>query len=175
MEKWKDVIGYEGIYQISNSGRLKSMRRKVKGRRGVLSEKIMAPCFNGHYYHYTLCKNDTIKILLAHRLVGLHFVPNPEKKPCINHLDGDKLNNNDWNLEWSTIGENTRHAINVLGLVLGGEKHHAAKLTERKVLKILSLANSGCTQNELATKFGVSNKNIGYIIRRKTWKHLKVA
>jgi hypothetical protein len=175
MEEWKDIVGYEEFYQVSNLGNVRSIDRRVPGRRGLLRGAHLTPCFNGNYYHLKLSKCNVCTMWMIHRLVAIHFVANPENKPCVNHLDGNKLNNAANNLEWTTIAENTRHAIDVLGIALGGEKHYAAKLTDQKVLEIIRLAAEGYNQNELSKMFGVSNKNIGYIIRRKTWKHLKVA
>jgi len=172
-EVWKDIQGYEGYYQISNLGRCKSLAKTVRGRRGALAERILKPQFNGHYYHLRLSKDSICMMHLLHRLIATAFIPNPKNLPVVNHLDGDKLNNKVSNLEWTTIGDNTRHAINELGIVLGGEKHHAAKLTEKKVKKIIELANTGLSHSKIAKMFSVSRPNISYIARGATWKHVK--
>lgn len=100
MEIWKDIAGYEGLYQVSNLGR-------VKSRNGILH-----PNTNTYgYKHITLSKNNIQKTAIIHKLVADAFIPNPSGKPQINHKDGNKENNTANNLEWVTQGENNRHAI----------------------------------------------------------------
>lgn len=102
-EIWEDIEDYEGLYQISNCGRVKSL---------IFSEKrILKNIINNNgYFIITLCKNNKCKTFTIHRLVALHFIPNPEDKPQVNHKDGDKLNNYYKNLEWCTASENVQHA-----------------------------------------------------------------
>lgn len=97
MEKWKDIEGYEGKYQISNKGRVKALnfRRTTK-------EKIISGRNNKGYQAVELWKFGKRKSYLVHRLVALSFVPNPDNLPQINHKDENKLNNNADNLEWCT-------------------------------------------------------------------------
>lgn len=101
-EIWKDINGYKGLYQVSNSGKIKSLK------------KILNPWLDKGYLRVGLSKKSKHKYFSVHRLVALHFVSNPKNKPEVNHLDGNKLNNNDWNLEWSTQKENNEHARNIL-------------------------------------------------------------
>lgn len=114
---WKDIKGYEGFYQVSNTGKVKSLARIVfvktkkseyfcNYKERILSCKISK---NG-YCHTTLCVENKQKSFLTHRLVAESFVSNPENKPEVNHKNGDKTNNNDWNLEWVTASENHIHA-----------------------------------------------------------------
>ena len=117
MEVWKDIKGYEGLYQVSNTGRVKSLERKVKnwpnGLR-TIKERILKPALNGResrkYYAVNLYKNGKPKLIKIHRLVALHFVPNPDSLPQVNHIDNDPLNNHYKNLEWGTQRENMAHA-----------------------------------------------------------------
>lgn len=97
-EIWKDVTGYEGIYKISNHGRIKSIN-------GILKQSICKG-----YYKVNLCKDGNIKEGKIHRLVCLAFIPNPGNKPQVNHKNGVKTDNNVENLEWSTAKENVIHA-----------------------------------------------------------------
>lgn len=95
-EIWKDIVGYEGLYQVSNMGRVKSL-----GNDGARKEKILKPITNGQgYLLVCLCKDGKTKNFRIHRLVALHFIPNPNNLPTVNHLDEDKNNNCVTNLEW---------------------------------------------------------------------------
>ena len=108
-EMWKDIEGYEGIYQVSNLGRVKSLSRNTKNQYRN-SEIVKSKEIRNGYYSVTLFKNEKGKHFTIHRLVAKAFIPNPYNKPQINHIDGNKLNNNVSNLEWCTQQENTIHA-----------------------------------------------------------------
>ena len=111
IEIWKDVKGYEGLYQVSNHGKVKSVKRKGKnGRYYGGKTKILTPSKSGGYLTVGLSKGSFSKTYLVHRLVADVFIPNPLNKKEINHIDGDKHNNNIDNLEWNTRLENMRHA-----------------------------------------------------------------
>lgn len=99
MEIWKDVVGYEGLYQVSNKGR-------VKSRIGIRRTPLSA---NG-YKIVKLCKSGVVKFFLVHRLVANAFLPNPNCLPIINHKDENKLNNSVENLEWCTSEYNVRYS-----------------------------------------------------------------
>lgn len=100
MEQWKDVVEYEGLYEVSTEGRVRNKR----------TLRMMTPCNNGNgYMMVNLSKNGKAKLRYIHRLVGMAFIPNPENKPEINHKDEDKANNRLENLEWMTHLENMRH------------------------------------------------------------------
>ena len=102
MEIWKDIVGYEGLYEVSNFGRVKSL----KGH-----EKILKPANNGNGYLFVyLWKNGKGKQSYIHRLVATAFISNPLNKPCINHIDCNPQNNNVDNLEWVTQRENIQYA-----------------------------------------------------------------
>lgn len=103
-EKWINIIGYEGKYQISNKGNVKSIY--MNGKELILKHVLAGPK-NKLYWNVSLGRGNTFKI---HRLLAIHFIPNPDNKPCINHIDGDKLNNDLSNLEWCTYKENNKHA-----------------------------------------------------------------
>jgi hypothetical protein len=113
-EIWKDVIGYEGNYAVSNLGNIKSPKKIVRHPKGgdkTLSEKNIKPRPNKHgYYSINMCLNGKVKNTLLHRLIAITFIPNPDNKPQVNHKDGNKLNNSVGNLEWCTRVENSRHA-----------------------------------------------------------------
>ncbi len=178
VEVWKNVIGYEGLYQISNLGRIKSLSRYVKNRLGtgysLKSEKFLKLAINYGYHYIGLHKNNKIKMFRVHRLVAIHFIPNPDSLPQINHINGIKTDNSVSNLEWCTAKQNTRHAHdNGLANPLKGVNCNLHILTEKQVLEIRSkyIKNVyGC--NRLAKDFNTDSVNIWHIVTRKTWKHI---
>ena len=115
MEVWKDIKGYEGLYRISNMGRVKSLERtarnNIHGGERTIKESILSPTDNGHGYMLVGLKKDCKrKNHYVHRLVAEHFVENPLQNLYVNHLDYDKSNNKATNLEWCTQGENIAHS-----------------------------------------------------------------
>lgn len=129
METWKDIKGFEGLYQISNSGTVKSLPKTWVsgfGRVQTKQETIMKPSLTKGYKHLLLYKEGKYYARYVHRLVAEAFVPNPLGLPQVNHKDGDKSNNNDWNLEWVTQSENTIHAYKT-GLNHKGLHHPNSK------------------------------------------------
>lgn len=123
MEIWKDIPGYEGKYQISNMGRVKSLSRNerfCKRTNEVILRTFL--CGSG-YQEIILNNNGQRKPKLIHRMVAEAFVPNPEGKREVNHKNGNKLCNEYFNLEWVTPSENIRHSYDVLQ-----NKHHSRKV-----------------------------------------------
>ena len=121
MEQWREIPGYEGLYEVSNCGRI----RKGDRLKSLRSDK-------GGYLNVWLSKNGIQKCLKVHRLVALAFIKNPEGKRTINHKDGNKQNNNVENLEWATHSENIMHA-NETGLrVVTEAQRKAASITGQK-------------------------------------------
>ena len=103
MEIWRDIEGFEGLYQVSNLGRTKRLYKNDK-------EKILKPFFNRYGYLYiNLYKEGKRETCRVHRLVAKAFIPNPENKPEVNHKDEDKTNNKVENLEWMTRRENNNY------------------------------------------------------------------
>lgn len=112
MEVWKDVVGYEGLYQVSNLGRIKSLpKRKGKGNGYIKGEEVLtARVENYGYARVVLSKDGTKKKYQVHRLVAEAFVPNPDNKNQVNHINCNKADNRAVNLEWCSGSENTIHA-----------------------------------------------------------------
>ena len=114
MEIWKDIKGYECRYEISNQGRIRSKDRRVRiGRKDTyVSKGCFLKGYVERYHKVTLSLNNVKETFYVHRLVADAFIPNNFNKPYINHIDGDKLNNDVDNLEWVTHKENMKHAKN---------------------------------------------------------------
>lgn len=159
-EIFKDIPGYEGIYTVSNLGNVRSVRRNklltLQLRRGYPSVILQYEGFR---------KNEAV-----HRLVALVFIPNPENKEQINHIDGNKENNCTCNLEWVTASENTKHA-HTLGLVpkvdRSGTNNGRSKLSEEdiKFIKNNYIPRSKEFGNRaLAERFGVASSTISRIV-----------
>lgn len=110
IEIWKDIPGLEGRYQMSNFGRCKSLERTDSHGKKV-DEKILKPIVrkSGCVYYSGYGADHKVVQLRAHRIVAQLFVPNPENKPTVNHLDENKQNNRADNLEWATVKENTNY------------------------------------------------------------------
>lgn len=127
-EQWKDIIGYEGLYAISSQGRVKSCS-KHKGTNYSMycPEIILKPYVRCGYYVVPLSKHGRKKTYYLHRLIAIHFMPNPDQSKEVNHIDGDKLNFAITNLEWCTRHENEQHAWRTGLKQAIGEKHFASK------------------------------------------------
>lgn len=112
-EIWKDVIGYEGLYKVSNLGRVRSLNRNVTDKNGTsytLIGTILKQNKCGDYLRVSLWKDGIIKGKLVHRLVAEAFISNPDNLPVVNHKDEDKWNNNLDNLEWCTQSYNALYS-----------------------------------------------------------------
>ena len=115
MEIWKDVKGYEGYYEVSNIGNVRSVDRMVKHSKGglrIYKGKTLVPCLSVDGYRLVhLSKLNVSEMKRVNRLVAEAFIPNPDSLPQVNHLDENKLNNRVDNLEWTTHKENTRYSV----------------------------------------------------------------
>ena len=175
-EVWKPIPTYEGIYEISNLGRIRSLSREefVEGRhpQGVLrrrKEKFLS-LREGLYKTVCLYKNGRGRQFTVHRLVALIFLGHPpEGMTEVNHLDEDRHNNSVENLEWTTRRGNALHS----SYKQRGERSSTAKLTEKDVLEIKDLLQEGrLLQTEIAKIYGVSNHAIFRIKAGDNWAWL---
>lgn len=127
-EIFKDIKGYEGLYQISNLGRVKSLERDIKLRQYTkhVDAFIMRQDLNKRGYLYIrLTKNGKQKAFRVHRLVAEAFIDNPNSLSQVNHIDFNRTNNNVNNLEWVTPQDNTNHSIEHLRASI--KEYHKAK------------------------------------------------
>ncbi len=167
-EEWRDILGYEGIYSVSNTG----LVRRVKGKWS--SGRILKQHDMKGYRHVSLCKQGKCKGYIVHRLVAQTFIPNPNNHPMVNHRNGDKKCNLVYNLEWCTHQQNVDHSIYVLGFSNAGSSHPRAKLSDLDVLSIRQAEkrNTYGYTKKLALKYGVSASLIRDIWRRRAWPHI---
>ena len=155
-EEWRDIEGYDGKYQISNYARVKSFTHK--------EPRILKPYLNEDcYLAVEMRLQRQRKFPKIHILVAKAFIPNPDNKPQVNHIDGIKWNACVTNLEWVTQSENMRHAHdNKLVVMPKGENNHKAKLTNEQVIYIRENLNN-LTQGQLAEKFNVRQTTISNV------------
>lgn len=165
MEIFKDIVRFENKYQISNTG-------KVRNKKTGL---VLKPKYNQKGYQYVNLSVNRCKSIkwYIHRLVGFHFIPNPENKPQINHIDGNPSNNVVENLEWVTNDENQRHAV-LNNLHFQGEEHRSSKFTNESVKLLPKLIEIGFSVKDINELTGVAIQNLRKIILGKTWRQLNL-
>lgn len=183
-EIWKDVEGYEGLYQASTWGRIKSLPtslpRIYSNRKAGLyrtSEKILkTPVASSGYAIVTLCKDGIQTSCSVHRLIAETFLTNPNNYPVINHKDTNRINNNLANLEWCTYSRNNSLPFQQGRRSVRGSDNNTSKLDELQVLTIkLILAEKSLTPKQIAKYFSVSPAAIYHILKESTWSHIKLA
>ena len=148
MEVWKDIEGYDGLYQVSSCGRVKNSRtgRVLKAVKDIYGYLIVNLYKNGKRINYKV-----------HRLVAQTFIPNPENKPQVNHLDEDKENNHVENLEWCTAKENNNH---------GEHNLRVSKINSKPIICIETGIEYYGT-NECARQMGLHQSNITKVLKGK--------
>lgn len=169
---WKDIPNFEGQYEVSDNGDVRSVNRIVTDRFGKtygLKGRILKTnkTKNG-YLLVHLSKNGQVTPVYIHKIVAKLFVSNPNNLPVVNHKDGNKENCKASNLEWVTYSENNQHAYDT-GLHPKGEQQYKAKLTEANIREIRNLGKYGTLQS-IADKYGVSKATIRDVLLFRTWK-----
>lgn len=173
---WKDIIGSEGLYQVSEDGKIRSLDRVVQtkdGKRRLAGRLLKLICSSRGYHMAKIrTKSGYVKTVYSHKLVATHFLK--KISGCVvNHKDGNKLNNHVSNLEWITQRENLIHAFkNGLNKGPQGEKCANSKLKESDVCEILEKLNSGMSRKDIRTEYGVGRTCIYNIANNLTWKHI---
>jgi len=177
MEIWNDIPEYKGLYQASNLGRIKSLRRATKfyNRWGtlvtkIISERILKLTTSASGY-FTISFGDST--YLVSRLVAITFIPNESNRPCVNHINGIKSDNDVSNLEWCTYSENIQHAYDnsLLKAKIGSNKINA-KVTESEVIEIKERHRNGERVVNLAKHYNLSQGATSSIVHRRSWKHI---
>ena len=171
VEIWKDVVGYEGQYQVSNRGRVKSIGPTT--RKLILKPHLNFDSRrNTGYLKVCLNHHGRARVFKVHTLVTEAFIGPRPHGHGVNHRDGNKLNNQAGNLEWMTHAENIRHAF-ALGLFKSraGERNNQSKLIPSQVLCIRKLKRVE-KQRDTARRYGVSQRLIWNIQNRVAWTHL---
>lgn len=173
--RWLPVVGYEGLYEVSERGDVRSLPRIVPHwtgktlcqRRG----KTLTHCYLGLYAQVTLSRDGTYKAVKVHSIVAAAFIgPRPPGK-VVRHLDGDSTNNHYRNIRYGTHQENSDDMVRH-GTVLRGEHIPSAKLTEAKVRRIRRLLKTH-TNVAVAKMYGMSNQMISNIKLGKAWVHVE--
>lgn len=167
-EEWRDIAGYEGCYQVSNLGRVKSLARQIIINDCVTNKKeriLKRRIHHSGYVHTGLSKNGIERRCVVHRLVLESFLGKcPDNMEC-NHKNGIRSDNRLSNLEWVTKSQNSIHSYRVLN-----RPKNNVKLTPDQVIEIRSAYRSGkALQKELAEVYGVNDSTISMIVNRKLW------
>ena len=177
-EVWRAIPGFEGLYEASTEGRIRSLDRLITGKNGVTKKyagRIIRPIpMNQGYLTVALSKDGNAVRYLIHRLVAITFIPNPNDFEEVNHIDGVKGNNALSNLEWMSRVRNIRHAMD-MGLIQGlGENNPAAKLSDSDARAIKELSRYCLHPKELAAVFGVKPSTITDIQLERSWQHIQI-
>lgn len=163
-EVWKDIVFGKGKYQISNKGRVKTLERTVNCGDKIkmhIPESIMKVRIKSGYVCVGLMVDGKYKQCTIHRLVATHFKENPLNLPCVNHIDGNKENNNDDNVEWCSYSDNQIHAYR-LGL---RNPLKSYKVTDSQKSQIRDIyLSSNRLMREIASDFGISKATVSRIV-----------
>jgi hypothetical protein len=179
-EIWKDAFSYEGLYKVSNFGRIKSVEKIITRsdfKTYFVKEYIFSKSLNTEGYA-SCClvnHNGVKKTKNIHVIVAKTFIPNPENKPQVNHINGIKSDNRVENLEWCTRKENAQHAFkNGLLKISKGESHGRHKLKEEKIIAIRRLykIKPSVKISGIAKKLNISVSQVNRILKRKCWTHI---
>lgn len=177
MEIWKSIKKFDNEYEISNKGQIRSKHKVIVKSNGVCYtrvSKVLKPAISEDgYYKGSVCVNKKIKPYKIHRLVAEAFCKGYKKGLEVNHIDGNKLNNNANNLEWVTRSENVKHAVRT-GLlpVTRGSQRTQATINENQVRQIKKLMAQGVQRKIICEQVGCSIHVYKDIQRGKSWRHV---
>lgn len=164
-ETWKDIPGYEGLYQITEGGKVRNLDRKVKIYSKTFIRKGRILKFHiscGGYYSLRLTGHDHHKCYFLHRLMAMTFIPNPNGYKVVNHIDCNKLNNAISNLEWCTTAQNNQHSYD------NGRNPGSKKISFKQVCEIRALRKHLKMPNRtLAAMYGAHEDYISMIVHNR--------
>jgi hypothetical protein len=175
-EEWRPIEGYIGIYEVSSTGRVRSLDRVVTVVRGdstfqsKIKGRVLRPKLTRLGYHehgLSNGKKDDMSHFRVNRLVAQTFIPNPNDLPQVHHIDHNKLNNNVENLKWVTAKENIQAEINSghkWGNFKIGVAHHNAKYTDEQIAQMFKLYKEGYKKSEIAETIGCSRSYVTNVI-----------
>ena len=179
-EYWKDIKDFEGLYQVSNYGRVKSLKRETNNHYCNTDRILKQGKNSNHYYLVVLCKNHKKYTRKVHVLVAKAFIPNLLNKPCVDHdkpVEKDCCNNCVYNLRWATHKENSRHSIE-LGRAYNngkppvyhkmGKDHHSSKPVTQYDLKG-NFVKQWWSLADIKRELGLCDKYIGMVINKKVY------
>lgn len=173
-EKWKDIKQYEGLYQISNLGKVKrlgfSYNSPFQGK-VIIPYKILQGSLKDGYQQIALFKNGVRELVFIHRLVAIAFISNCEDKPFVNHKDSIRSNNKVDNLEWVTAKENSKHAHASGTFTMPRGENTASTNLKNEDVKYIKDNPDNLKQKEIALKFGISQGGVSKIQNNKNWKY----
>lgn len=172
-ERWMPVKKWNGKYLISDHGRFKSIGGKYK-KIHPDGYTTLGYFDTGGYKSICMRRPKKREYTRIHVLVAEHFIESPKRYECVNHLDGNKLNNHYLNLEKTTNRKNIQHAVEIGIFNIKGEKHPSVKLTEIQVIEMRRLRKEHkMTHEAIAAKFGVCRRQAGDVINGVNWGWLK--
>jgi len=182
-EEWKDIQGYEGYYQVSSFGRIKSLARqhinkpsKASKSGHIQSSKTkIIRCTTSvlGYVRCNLCKQSKVTSIRVHIFVAKAFIKNPENKQQINHIKGIRTANHFTQLEWCTNQENSIHSV-IIGHTKVGEDSHTSKITNETARTIKLRLSNGIKPKYIIKELGVNRSTISNIQQKKAWKHIHI-
>jgi hypothetical protein len=167
IEEWRDVVGFDGIYKVSNMGNVKSFMTSEEGKSRKLTK---AP--NG-YLNVILRQNEKEHMCKVHRLVAQAFIPNPNNLPQVNHINGIKDDNMVGNLEWCDGKYNSNYTRTLNPNFGRGENCYNSKYKNEEILDVYALAwEEKLTCRQIADKYGMNPQYVRSIKFGKKWAHL---
>jgi hypothetical protein len=174
-EVWRDVVGYDDCYQVSNFGRVKGKQRIIinEALGNQLKREKLLKISHNRYANVLLAKNGKHLYTSVHRLIAIAFIPNPNNYPCVNHIDFNRFNNVLENLEWCTHKQNIQHNVAHKRQAYGSRI--ASTINTDETIKELRyiFKRRICSIEELKFIFGYkSNSAMYYAINKKSWKHI---
>lgn len=170
IEEWRPVLGYEGFYEVSNYGRIKSLPRMARYKatlRSVPARFLQLRIGTHGYLATQLYKNKAVKTMTVHKLVAQAFLGPRPFGLFVHHIDFDRLNNHAWNLTYVLFLENLRHRN-----LCKGERMHSSKLRTVDIPTIRQFVRGGMSHAQIGRMFSVSDAAVRDIAHGKTWKHV---